>query len=201
MDESSKQYTMFTIGNLGFFKCSWMPFGLCNAPTTFQWLMQNCLGEFNLIYCLTYLDDKVVFLHTAEEHLHCLCVVFVWFREHNLKLKLLECNFFREEITYLAHRVSKDGVQSNNMNLKAIAECALPQTYTEVHAFLGLGGHYRGFIKGFAHIVQPLNEHLTREGASKKLEQVSLSEDALEGFRGTETSIYDSSGFSLHWLY
>ena len=97
MDESSKQYTMFTIGNLGFFKCDCMPFGLCNAPAIFQQLMQNCLGELNLIYCLIYLDKIVVFLQTAEEHLHHLCMVFDWFREHNLKLKPLKCNFFREE--------------------------------------------------------------------------------------------------------
>ena len=103
MDESSKQYTTFTVGNLDLFECDCMPFGLCNAPGMFQWLMQNCLGELNLIYCLIYLDDIVVFLHTAEEHLHHLHVVFDWFREHYLKLKPSKCNFFKEEITYLAH--------------------------------------------------------------------------------------------------
>ena len=168
MDESSKQYTVLTIGNLGFFECDHMQFGLCNAPATFQWPMQNCLGELNLIYCLIYLDDIVVFSHTAEEHLHHLCIVFDWFREHSLKLKPLKCNFFREEITYLVHRVSKDGVWPSNLNLKAIAECALSQTYSDVHAFLGLVGHYR-FIKGFACIAQPLNDHLTGEGAQKEV--------------------------------
>ena len=73
-------------------------------------------------------------------------------------------------------------MQSSNSNLKAIAECVPPQTYTEVHAFLGLVGHYRRFIKGFAHIAWPLNEHLAGEGASRKSEQVSLSEDALKAF-------------------
>ena len=70
MDEASKQYTAFTVGNLGFFKCNRMPFGLCNAPATFQWLMQNCMGELNFIYCLIYLDDLIMFSRTAEEHLH-----------------------------------------------------------------------------------------------------------------------------------
>ena len=70
MEEASKQYTTFTVGNLGFFKCDCMLFGLCNVPVTFQWLMQNCLGKLNLIYCLTYLDDLIVFLQTTEEHLH-----------------------------------------------------------------------------------------------------------------------------------
>ena len=182
MDESSKQYTMFTVGNLGFFKCDCMPFGLCNAPAIFQWLMQNCLGELNLIYCFIYLDNIVVFLHTAEEH-HHLCIIFDQFREHNLKLKLLKCIFFKEGITYLAHQVSKDGVQPSNSNCKSIAECVLPQTYTEVHAFLGLACHYRRFIKGFTCIAQPLNEHLTGEGASRELEWVSLSKDALKAFK------------------
>ena len=70
IEEVSKQYTTFTVGNLGFFKCNQMPFGLCNAPATFQQLMQNCMGELNLIYCLIYLDDLIVFLQTMEEHLH-----------------------------------------------------------------------------------------------------------------------------------
>ena len=182
MDESLKQYTAFTICILGFFECNCMPFGLCNTPATFQQLIQNCLGELNLIYCLIYLDDIVIFLHITEEHLHQLHVVFYWFREHNLELKLLKCNIFKEEITYLAIHVSKEGVQPSNSNLKAIAECTLPQTYTDVCAFLGLVGHYWRFIKGFTCIAQSHNDQLTGEGASRKSEQVSLSEDALKTF-------------------
>ena len=170
MDEVSKQYTALSVGNLGFFKCDRMPFGLCNAPATFQQLMQNCMGELNFIYCLIYLDDVIVFLRMAEEHLHQLHVVFDYLREYNLKLKPSKCSFFKEEINYLAHQVSKQGVWPSNTNIKAIAEYALPQTYTEIKAFLGLVGHYRWFIKGFAQIAQPLNEHLAGEGASRKLE-------------------------------
>ena len=61
MDKASKQYTAFTVGNLGIFECNRMPFGLCNAPATLQWLMQNCMGELNLVYCLIYLDDLIMF--------------------------------------------------------------------------------------------------------------------------------------------
>ena len=68
MDEDSKQYTAFTVGNLGFFECERMPFGLCNAPATFQRLMQSCLGELNLTYCLIYLDNVIVYTKD-EEHL------------------------------------------------------------------------------------------------------------------------------------
>ena len=70
MDEASKQYTTFTVGNLGFYECDRMPFGLCNAPATFQRLKQNCMGELNFIYCLIFLDDLIMFLQTTEEHLH-----------------------------------------------------------------------------------------------------------------------------------
>ena len=65
MDEESKQYTAFTLGSMGLYECESMPFGLCNAPPTFQRLMQNCLGELNLTYCLIYLDDVMSFLQNA----------------------------------------------------------------------------------------------------------------------------------------
>ena len=160
MDESSRQYTTFMVGKLGFLKCDRMPFGLCNAPVTFQWLMQNCMGELNLVYCLIYLDDLIVFSQMEEEHLLWLHVIFDWLREYNLKLKPSKCNLFKEKINYLAHQVSKQGVWPSDMNLKAIIECALLRTYTEIRALLGLVGHYRWFIRGFLKIAQPLNEHL-----------------------------------------
>ena len=92
-DESLKQYIAFTVGNLGFFKCDHMPFGLCNTPAMFQQLMQNCPRELNLTYYLIYLDDIVVFLQTAQEHPHHLCIIFDWFRDSNLKLKPSKCSF------------------------------------------------------------------------------------------------------------
>ena len=103
MEEAAKQYTAFTVDNLGFFKCKHMPFGLCNVLAMFQRLMQNCLGKLNLIYCLIYLDDIIIFSQMAEEHLHRLHVVFDHFRKYNLKLKPSKCSLFKEEINYLAH--------------------------------------------------------------------------------------------------
>ena len=76
MDEESKQYTAFTLGSMGLYECKSMPFGLCNAPPTFQRLMLNCLGELNLTYCLIYLDDVIIFSRTEEEYLEWMRVVF-----------------------------------------------------------------------------------------------------------------------------
>ena len=159
-----------------------MPFGLCNALATFQRLMQNCLSELKLIYCLVYLDDINIFLQMVEEHLHRLPVVFDWFREYNLKLKLSKCSLFKEEINYLAQQVSKEGVQPSNSNLRAIAECAPPQTYMVSWAFLCLVGHYQWFIKGFLHIAQLLNRLLSGEGASRKSKMGVSTERCPEGF-------------------
>ena len=160
MNKALKQYTTFTIGNLGYSECDRMPFGLCNTPATFQWLMQDCMGELNLIYCLIYLDDLIVFFQTAEEHLHQLHLIFDWLREYNLKLKLSKCSLFKEKINYLAHQVSKQGIWPSDMNLRAIAKCALLQTYTEIRAFLVLIGHYRQFIRDFSRLAQPLSGNL-----------------------------------------
>ena len=97
-------------------------------------------------------------------------MVFNHLGEYNLKLKPSKCSLFKEEINYLAHKVSKAGIRPSDINMKAIAEFAPLQTYTEIRAFLGLMGHYRHFIKGFAQIAQPLNEHLAGEGVSRKSE-------------------------------
>ena len=76
MAKDSQQYTTFTVGSMGVYEFLRMPYGLCNAPATFQRLMQNCLGELDLTYALIYLDNVIVFSWTEEEHLHRLRVVF-----------------------------------------------------------------------------------------------------------------------------
>ena len=91
---------------LGFYEFTHMSIGLCNAPANFQHLMQNMPGELNLMYCIIYLDDMIVFGHTEEEHLEHLCIMFEQFCEFNLKLKPSKCSFFQLEIVYLAHHVS-----------------------------------------------------------------------------------------------
>ena len=177
MNEALKQYIAFLVGNLGFSESEQMAFGLCNAPVTFQRLMQNCLGELNLMYCLIYLDDMIVFSKTEEEHLQHLHVVFECFWEHILKLKPSKCEFVLNEINYLAYHVSKEGVQPTKESLKAVTEFALPQTYTEIQTFLGLVGHFWQFIMGFAWVAQLLHEHLSQEGVSKKNKHVLLTSE------------------------
>ena len=182
MSEKSRQYTAFTMGSLGVYEFLWMPYGLCNAPATFQRLMQNCLGELNLTYALVYLDDVIVYSKMEEDHLRRLQAVFEWFYEHGLKLKPLKCRFLRKQITFLGHEVSANGMKPGNLNLKGIAEMAPPANYTEVRRFLGMTGFFRRFIKNYAHIAKPLNDILEGEASKLKSEAVTLPPDALDAF-------------------
>ena len=182
MDDESKQYTAFTLGSMGLYECASMPFGLCNAPPTYQRLMLNCLGELNLTYCLIYLDDVIIFSRTEEEHLERMHVVFNRFQKHGLKLKPSKCEVFKTEINYLAHHMSKRGVLPSKKNLEAIAQCPPPDTYTKVKSFVGLVGHYRCFIKGFANIAAPLYNLTSGKNKDKKSEHLDLPQEAHEAF-------------------
>ena len=142
MAKDSQQYTAYMVGSMGVYEFLRMPYGLCNAPATFQRLMQNCLGELNLTYALIYLDDVIVFSQTKEEHLHRLRVVFARFLEHRLKLKPSKCHFLQDKITFLGHEISAEGMKPGMANLKAIAEMALPKTYTEIWCFTGMTGFF-----------------------------------------------------------
>ena len=95
MTEDSKPLTAFTVGTLGFYECVWMPFGLTNAPATFQQLMETCLGELHLKWCIIYLDDIIVFSKTLEEHTERLRGVFEKLATTGLKLKPSKREFFK----------------------------------------------------------------------------------------------------------
>ena len=126
MDEESKQYTALTVGPLGFYQCDRMPFGLTNAPATFQRLMETCLGDLHLNWCIIYLDDVIIFSKTPKEHLECLRGVFEKLAQAGLKLKPKKCEFFKTKLSYLGHIVSKDGIETDPKKIEAIKDWPLP---------------------------------------------------------------------------
>ena len=109
-------------------------------------------------------------------------VVFDCLHEHGLKLKPSKCEVFKSEINYLAHHVSQKGVLPSKTNLESIAQCPPPDMYTKVKSFMGLVGHYRHFIKGFAKIAAPLYDLTSGDNKDKKSEHVNLSPEAHEAF-------------------
>ena len=96
LEEEAEPLTTFTMGPLGFWECENMPFGLTIAPATFQRLMESCLGELHLHWCIIYLDDIIVFSRTPEEHVHRLRTVFNKLKATSLKLKPSKCDFFKK---------------------------------------------------------------------------------------------------------
>ena len=133
------------------------PFGLCNAPATFQRLMDCVLAGLHWQSCLVYLDDIIILGRSFSEHLHNLRDVFDRFREAGLKLKPSKCTFGQKEVAFLGHIVSDTGVATDPVKVAAITNWPTPRNRKEVQQFLGLGNYYRRFIKDFATIAKPLH--------------------------------------------
>uniref|UniRef100_A0A3B3RUB2 Gypsy retrotransposon integrase-like protein 1 n=1 Tax=Paramormyrops kingsleyae TaxID=1676925 RepID=A0A3B3RUB2_9TELE len=140
-----------------------MPMGITNAPPSFQRLMELVLRGLHWSVCLIYLDDIIVYSKDFEQHLQHLRDVFHRFRAAGLKLKPSKCHLARSSVSFLGHHVSHDGVRPDPSNTEKVANWPLPESPTQVRAFLGLCSYYRRFIKHFAHIAEPLH-HLTRKG-------------------------------------
>jgi len=111
IEESDKENTAFQVGGgLGFFECNRMPFGCCNAPATFQRQMERSMGDLNLKDCLIYLDDLIIFSKDVDSHIQKLESVFQRLSEYNLKIKPSKYEFFKENILYLGHIISSEGI-------------------------------------------------------------------------------------------
>ena len=177
LDEKSIPLTAFTVGPLGFYECVRMPFGLTNAPATFQRLMESCLGELHLNWCIIYLDDVIVFSKTPKEHIEWLEAVFKKISDAGLKLKPSKCEFFKKWIHYLGHIVSNKGIETDPKKIEAIVKWPGPHTVHEVRKFLGFTNYYRKFVYKYAQIARPLNKLISGENAKKKHRRVDWGED------------------------
>ena len=101
---------------------------------------------------------------------------------NGLKLKPFKCSFFQQEIEYLGHHISAQGIWPRCDNLRAIAEYPEPTTYTSIHGFIGIIGHYRWFIKDFAKITEPFHNYTRGDLHKKKKESLTLNKEAKEVF-------------------
>ena len=155
MVEAFKPLTAFTVDPLGFYEFDWMPIGLVNALTTFQRLMETCLHDLQLNWCLIYLDDVVVFSKMPKEHLIWLRALFETekkLKESGLKLKPSKCEFFKKSVTYLGHMILENGIETDNSKIKVIQEYPVLKTVTEVRRYLGFTNYYCRFIYKYAQV-------------------------------------------------
>ena len=162
VDEVDRKKTAFCTPE-GLFQFKVMPFGLCNAPATFQRLMDMVLAGLQWSRCLVYLDDIIVPGKTFAEHLQNLEAVFQRFRQAGLKLKLGKCSFCQTEVAFLGHIVSRDGVATDPEKTAKVAKWPEPTSCREVQQFLGFANYYRRFVKDYAQIARPLHR-LTEQG-------------------------------------
>ena len=132
MDEESKLLVVITVGPLGFYECERMPFWLTDIPATFQKLMETCLGDLNLHWCIIYLDDIVIFSKDPASHLQRLEAVFQKLEKAGLKLKPSKCEQFQRQLAYLGHVISAKGVGTDEGKIEVIRNWPTPTTVTEV---------------------------------------------------------------------
>jgi hypothetical protein len=183
----------------GHFEYKRMPFGLKSAPSTFQRMMNNVLSELIGNRCLVYMDDILIIGETLKEHNSKLRDVFQKLREYNLKIEPDKCEFMKEELNYLGHIVTAEGVKPDEKKIEAVVKFPTPQSQKDIKSFLGLAGYYRKFIADFSAIARPLTNLLKKENEWNWTEQEQASFDLLK-CRLTNTSLLQYPDFSKPFI-
>ena len=154
-----------------------MAMGLCNGVATFQRLMEYVLAGLNWQTCLIYIDDIIVFADSFESHVQRLHEVLNKLAENGLKVSPKKCHLFQDQVTFLGHVVSRDGVATDPEKVEAIKSWPSPKNIKEVRAFLGTSSYYRKYQKNFASIAKPLHR-LTEKNV--KFDWTETCEDAFQ---------------------
>lgn len=163
MEEPDKEKTAFATPRGGLYQFTTMPFGLCNAASTFERIIEKALAGLQWQIAVLYLDDIVVFGKSFDDHFVNLEKVLSRLSEAGLKLKPKKCHFLQKEISFLGHIVSKSGIKTDPEKIKAVKSMPRPNTVTQMRSFLGLTSYYRKFIKDYSKIAKPLFDLTKKE--------------------------------------
>jgi hypothetical protein len=132
-----------------------LPFGLTNAPATFMRLMNDVLRPYLDKFAVAFLDDVLIYSRTLEEHEQHVRLVLDVLRRQKLYAKLSKCEFFKDEIEFLGHKITADGARPLESKVSAVKTWPQPKNVSEVRGFLGLANYYRRFVRG----LQRLHRH------------------------------------------
>lgn len=167
MDESSRRYTAFRAPS-GLYEFLVMPFGLKNAPATFQRSMDFILGDLRYKNVLTYLDDILIHHVDEDECLKLLGVVFARLRAAGLTINLPKCIFFPSELKYLGHVIRDGYLRPDSEKVEVLRYVKAPKTVTELRALLGMIGYFQNYLPNYASTIMPLTDLLRGKPNSKK---------------------------------
>lgn len=162
LSEETKPLTTFTTPDGASYRFKVMPFGLKNAPATFQRMMtQEVLTGHLRKFCLVYLDDIIIFSENWEDHVRHLHLVLERLQEHNLTCSIEKCHLGQTALKYLGHIITQDGNQPQPEQLTQIRQATNPRSRKELRSFLGLCNWLREYIPKFAEIAAPLTDLLS----------------------------------------
>ncbi|KAL0336521.1 UNVERIFIED_CONTAM: Transposon Ty3-G Gag-Pol polyprotein [Sesamum radiatum] len=157
-----------------------MPFGLIDAPAAFMALMNRTFQEYLDQFVIVFIDDILLYSKNREEHEQHLRIVLQILKEKELYAKLSKCEFWVNQVVFLGHMISGDGVMPDPSKVKAIMEWRVPKNATEVRSFLGLARYYRRFVEGFSIIAGPLTKLLRKGVTFQWTEQCQQKFDELK---------------------
>jgi hypothetical protein len=133
-----------------------MPFGLANAPATFQRFIQHVLREYLDVCCFVYIDNILIFSRTAEQHMKDLETILEKLRKYSSKALLNKCEFFSSKVTFLGFNITAEGLKMNSKKLEMIFLWPYPTNLKELRRFLGFTNFYQRFIPHFSGVAEPL---------------------------------------------
>ncbi|MGL5707230.1 MAG: reverse transcriptase/ribonuclease H family protein, partial [Aeromonas sp.] len=189
IEEADIPKTAFTYKN-GLYEFVRMPFGLCNAPGTFQRAMDTIFRKDLHKYVIPYLDDIIIFSNSLEEHKTHLDSVLKRIQAAGLILNKKKCKLFKEEVKILGSIVSKEKVRPDPNKISAIKNYTRPQNIKELRSFLGLCNYSRQFVRNYASIALPLF-HILKNETKRSIKQILWNEERENAFQKLKGSICD----------
>ena len=174
----------------GHYEFKVMPFGLCNAPSTFQSLMNRIFQPYLRKFVLVFFDDILIYSSDEQLHKDHLVMVFSILQDNQLHVNVGKCQFGQERLEYLGHWISAEGVSTDMGKVSSILKWPRPQSIRDVRSFLGMAGYYRKFVRNYALIAKPLF-HLTKGN------KIAWTEEAEDSFHQLKQALASTPVLAL----